>query len=472
MPFRDEERTTVSRVTSRRPSSSGEGPLTKEAHEALDTHGPQWAFSSFEVDLDGYVSQFNEQVIGAYAAGQGDALPADAGIARSFIPPGTGVFRDFSHISPELPRFIAEQCVACMECITACPDTAILGKVAEPDAVAAQGEAIVDKGGREDFSAQWVETTKFHGVLEKKGEKGGLFAIYIDPTKCKGCGECVEVCGSHEALEMAPKDDGFLSTLTARMESMRALPETPDRFLVRNLPIDSMLREDRSLLYVGGAGSCAGCGEATAIRMMLAATGEAYPREDIGIIAATGCNTVYGSTYPHNPYRVTWSNSLFENAPTVAMGVRTRWDQQGFDHKRLWVLGGDGAMYDIGFQALSRMMSSGMDIKVLVLDTQVYSNTGGQASMATMMSQAAKMAPFGKAIPGKVEARKELAQIAMMHPNVYVAQTATVYINHFYQAIREANSYPGPAVVNVYTTCQPEHGVADDLAQYQAKRAV
>jgi pyruvate/2-oxoacid:ferredoxin oxidoreductase beta subunit len=140
--------------------------------------------------------------------------------------------------------------------------------------------------------------------------------------------------------------------------------------------------------------------------------------------------------------------------------------------KRLWVLGGDGAMYDIGLQSLSRLLASGMDIKVLVLDTQVYSNTGGQASTASFTGQAAKMSPHGTLVPGKIEKRKELSNIALMHPDVYVAQTSTAYTAHFYQAISDANTYPGPALVNVYTTCQPEHGVADDTSQRQGRRAV
>lgn len=468
---REEDRIVVSHVTSRRPSSAGEGPLVKPAHEALE-HGPHWDFTAFEMDLDGYVGQFNEQVIGAYRDGRGATLPADAGVARSLIPPGTGVFRDFSHIAPELPRFISESCVACMECVTTCPDTAILGKVADAEAVQSAAREIDDATARADFEAQWVETTKFHKVFEKKGEPGGLFAIYVDPSKCKGCGECVEVCGTHEALVMETKDEEFVEELRQGMRNMRKLPESAERYLARNLPIDAMLREERALLYVGGAGSCAGCGEATAIRMMLAATGVEYERNEIGIVAATGCNTVFGSTYPYNPYRVTWSNSLFENAPAVAMGIRLRWDQMGHQSKRLWVFGGDGAMYDIGFQALSRMLSSGLDIKVLVLDTQVYSNTGGQASTATYTGQASKMSPHGRLIAGKTEKRKELSNIAMMHPDVYVAQTSTAFSNHFYQAIRDANTYPGPALINVFTTCQPEHGVADDLAQLQSRRAV
>ena len=465
----------IGEVTSDRPSGSGEGPLMKESGQVLETHGPHYNIHAFQIDLDRYVGEFNEKVIQAYTQGKGTDLPADTGIARSLIPPGTGRLRDFSLVAPELPRFIAKNCVACMECVNACPDTAILGKVAEEAGVRA---VVAELNGQQDqdigrrFEADWIKTTKFHGVLEKAGEAGGLFTIYVDSTKCKGCGECVEVCGRHAALEMIPKTETLIDDYRDHFNHIQKLPETPERFLARGLPVDHMLREKDCLLYVGGAGSCAGCGEATALRMMLSVTGAVYPREEIGIIAATGCNTVYGSTYPFNPYRVTWSNSLFENAPTVAMGVRARWNQQGLEGNRLWVLGGDGAMYDIGFQALSRMLASGMDIKVLILDTQVYSNTGGQASTSTFMAQGAKMAPFGKEKKGKVERRKEIANIAMMHPDIYVAQTSTAFLNHFCQVIREANEYPGPAVVNVYTTCQPEHGVADDLSSLQSRRAV
>src|SRR6185503_4109628 len=191
---------------------------------------------------------------------------------------------------------------------------------------------------------------------------------------------------------------------------------------------------DASLQYVGGAGSCAGCGEATVLRMFIAATCFKHGPENVGLIAATGCNTVYTSTYPYNPYNLPWSNSLFENAPTYAM--------------------------------------SGMDIKVIVLDTQVYSNTGGQASTATFMGQNTKMSVHGKEIAGKTEHRKELAQILMAHPDVFVAQTTAAHANHFYKAVLRANEYKGPAVIITYTTCQPEHGVGDHLAGERARLAV
>ena len=412
---------------------------------------------------------FNERVVGAYNKGTAEkGLEADDQIARSVIPAGTGALRDFSYIAPDIPEFLAENCVGCMDCVTQCPDTAILGKASEPDVLEAHLAGITDEKERESLAAQWAVTNKYFNVLEKKGVGGGKFGIFIDPTKCKGCAECVDACGDHDALKMIRKDDENLDWYKRAWNFYREMPETPQKFINEKALADMMLAE-RSLLYVGGAGSCMGCGEATALRMMLAATGFVYGPENIGLVAATGCNTVYTSTYPYNPYTVSWTNSLFENAPADAMGVRARWNQLGWANKRLWVIGGDGAMLDIGFQSLSRMFASGMDIKVLVLDTQVYSNTGGQTSTSSFKGQEAKMSAHGKVIPGKSESRKELANIAMMHRDVYVAQTTCAHTNHFYKAVMEANEYPGPAIVNVFTTCQPEHGVGDNMAMHQAK---
>ena len=417
------------------------------------------------------IEDFNERIVGSYNDGTAEkGLPADDYIARSIIPAGTGVLRDFSYIAPDIPELIAENCVGCMDCVTQCPDTAILGKVIEPDVLEQNLSKITDSESRQSIADQWTITNKYFKVPEKKGIGGGKFGIFIDPTKCKGCAECVDACGDHAALKMKAKDEDNVKWYTQAFEFYQKLPETPDKYINEKILADMMLAE-RSLLYVGGAGSCMGCGEATALRMMLAATGFVHGKEKVGIVAATGCNTVYTSTYPYNPYEIPWTNSLFENAPADAMGVRARWDQEGRQDHRLWVVGGDGAMLDIGFQSLSRMFASDMDIKVLVLDTQVYSNTGGQTSTGSYGGQNAKMSYHGKAIDGKQENRKELANIAMMHKNIYVAQTTCAHTNHFYQSIIEANEYPGPAIVNVFTTCQPEHGVADDMAMHQAKLA-
>src|SRR5689334_3144901 len=417
------------------------------------------------------IEDFNERVVGAYNDGTAEkGLYADDMVARSVIPAATGALRDFSYIAPDIPEFIAENCVGCMDCVTECPDTAILGKVAEPPTLEAQLSKISDEAERKLMADQWSITNKYHTVLEKKGVGGGRFGIFIDPTKCKGCAECVDACGEHNALKMIQKTDQNMEWYKSAFQFYRNLPETPKKFINEKALADMMLAE-RSLLYVGGAGSCMGCGEATALRMMLAATGFVYGKENVAMVASTGCNTVYTSTYPYNPYQIAWTNSLFENAPAVAMGIRARWDAMGWQSKRLWIVGGDGAMNDIGFQSLSRMLASGMDIKVIVLDTQVYSNTGGQTSTSSYTGQDAKMSFHGKVIQGKKENRKELATICMMHKDVYVAQTTCAHVNHFYKAVMEANQFPGPAVINVYTTCQPEHGVGDNMAEHQAKLA-
>jgi pyruvate-ferredoxin/flavodoxin oxidoreductase len=416
-------------------------------------------------------ADFCEHIIGSYARGADAELEADEYVARSLMPPATGARRSFRHLAPEIPEFIAANCVGCMECVNECPDTAILARVAEPPTLDETLAKLERAELRDPLRAQFVRTQKYFDIPEKRGQPGGLFSIFIDPDKCKGCGECVVVCGTHNALRMRPKAEVELGAYDRAMDLFRHLPATPDRFLNEKALGDMML-SDRAMLYAGGAGSCMGCGEATAVRMMLAATGFVYGAENIGIVAATGCNTVFGSTYPFNPFSVPWTNSLFENAPADAMGVRLRWDQMGEQKRRLWVIGGDGALYDIGFQSLSRMLMSGMDIKVLVLDTQVYSNTGGQSSTSTFTGQDAKMAAFGRTQPGKRERRKELAQIAMMHPEVFVAQTTAAHLNHFYKAVMAANEYPGPAIVVCYTACMPEHGIPDDRAAAQSKLVV
>ncbi len=460
-------------IHSRESGAEGLGSLIKEAGTSMETHAVGIDSMIFQLDLEGYVEDFNERVIGAYNSANDNELPADLGVARSLIPAATGVFRDFSYIAPEIPEFYHNNCVGCMTCVTECPDTAILGRVIEQPKLE-QAVSEMPEGSQGWLSQQWAETNKFFKIPNKKNpDSGGLFGIFIDPTKCKGCAECVQVCADlgYDALEMIEKEDDTIPRYKEGFDFFRSLPATPDRFINERVLVDMMLK-DESLGFVGGAGSCAGCGEATALRMWMAATAFQYGTENIGIVNATGCSTVYGSTYPYNPWSVSWTNSLFENAATDAMGVRARWDQLGWQDKRLWVIGGDGAMIDIGFGPLSRMLTSGMNIKVIVLDTQVYSNTGGQSSTATFTGQGTKMSPFGTVSMGKSERRKEIAQLAMMHPDVYVAQTTAAHMNHFYRAVMEANEYPGPALLSVYTTCQPEHGVGDHESQQRAKAAV
>jgi pyruvate/2-oxoacid:ferredoxin oxidoreductase beta subunit/Pyruvate/2-oxoacid:ferredoxin oxidoreductase delta subunit len=455
-------------------------PLLKVASEPKELHEARLEQASTSTfDTHAYVDDFNRVVVDAYRRGSADgSLPADAGVARSIIPPGTAATRDFSGLAPRIPEFISSACVGCMTCVNACPDTAILG-VAQPPSVLDPAIAAFADAGEPELRSHFATTTKYATVPEKRGNEPAQFGIFVDPVHCKGCAECVEVCHElgYDALRMVDKvaDEGTGTGTVERyardFRFFRSLPITPDAYRNERALADLMLGE-HAIGYVGGAGSCSGCGEASAIRMLVAATRQVHGPESMGIVAATGCNTVYGSTYPFNPYLVPWTNSLFENAPADALGIRARWDQTGHPERRLWVIGGDGAMYDIGFQSLSRMVAAGADIKVLVLDTQVYSNTGGQASTASFGGQVTKLSAFGKTLHGRPEQRKELGRIVMAHGDVYVAQTTPAHINHFYRAVMEANAYPGPAVIVAYTPCQPEHGIADDASSRQAHLAV
>ncbi|BFP39404.1 hypothetical protein FGF1_02490 [Flavobacteriaceae bacterium GF1] len=235
-------------------------------------------------------------------------------------------------------------------------------------------------------------------------------------------------------------------------------------------------------------------------------------RSNMGMLNSTGCTSVWGSTWPFNPYPFPWANHLFQDSPSMAMGVfeghmskmaegfkairmaelelEGKYDaaehdefftyftwQQFTDEEWLLcppvvALGGDGAMYDIGFQNLSRLMASGKPIKVIIVDTQVYSNTGGQACTSGFIGQVSDMAEYGKVWKGKSEPRKEIGLIAMAHRNTYVLQATLANTSQMIEGFIDGLMTKRPALFNLYTTCQPEHGVGDDMGVHQAKLAV
>ena len=235
-------------------------------------------------------------------------------------------------------------------------------------------------------------------------------------------------------------------------------------------------------------------------------------RSRMGMLNATGCTSVWGSTYPFNPYPFPWANHLFQDTASLAMGVFeghmakmaegfkairmaeleladdyrpsehdeffTYFDWKVFSDEEfnlcppVVAVGGDGAMYDIGLQNLSRLMMSGKPVKVLVVDTQVYSNTGGQACTSGFFSQISDMAQFGKAIQGKEEVRKEIGLVGMAHRTTYVLQSAISNAGHMIEGFIEGLLTRRPALFNLYTSCQPEHGIGDDMGERQARLAV
>ena len=135
------------------------------------------------------VETFNDLIVGAYNDGSAEMeLEADVGVARSLIPAGTGSLRDFSYIAPDIPILDPDACVGCMDCVTECPDTAILGKVIRVEELEDQTKDIKASNIRDWVRNQFSKTNKYFNVYEKKGKEPGLFGKFIDPTKCKGCG--------------------------------------------------------------------------------------------------------------------------------------------------------------------------------------------------------------------------------------------------------------------------------------------
>jgi pyruvate-ferredoxin/flavodoxin oxidoreductase len=137
--------------------------------------------------------------------------------------------------------------------------------------------------------------------------------------------------------------------------------------------------------------------------------------------------------------------------------------------KSIWVFGGDGWAYDIGYGGLDHVIASGEDINILVMDTEVYSNTGGQSSKATPTGAVAKFAASGKKIR-----KKDLGAMAMTYGYVYVAQVAMGANNaQYFKALKEAEKYPGPSVIIAYSPCI-NHGLRSGMGQSQEeeKKAV
>ena len=328
------------------------------------------------------VIDFNERIIRGYEEGYGEKdLPADLSLARSLVPAGTATLRDFSNIAPEIPEYIPRTAPAAWTASPSAPTPPSSARCCRKTS-GRQKLADHSRGRPGDVPRAVVEDQEVLRRRQEEGRRRRHVPDHHRPVEVQGLRRV-----RHRLRRRRPEDDrqdrrGDDQGPQEPSLSSRTSGPSNNKYINDNLLIDMMLKE-QTHIYIGGAGSCAGCGEGTALRMMCAATGSKYG-DQWGIVAATGCNTVYTSTYPYNPYLVPWTNSLFENAPADAIGVRMRWDQMGWQDKPLWCIGGDGAMFDIGFQALSRLFASGMNIKVFVLDTQVYSNTGGQASTAQL----------------------------------------------------------------------------------------
>ena len=442
-----------------------------------------------------------------------------------------------------------------------------------------------------------ARTRPFFDMVEKKSKgAGGILSITVNPDACKGCNLCVAACPDG-ALITVKQDDANLARLRRNWAIWEKLPDTDDKY-VNVSDVDEgigvlsslLLKKDTYRSMVGGDAACMGCGEKTAVHLIVSAIHASMRprvkkqvarleaiiasldaqarsllssaadlkeaasvkgdvrvpvdaakhaqlqlltrsldtmrdlrwrytegpggngRASLGMANSTGCSSVWGSTYPYNPYPFPWVNHLFQDSPSVAIGLfeahmrkmaddfsavrraellenRTydaakhepelaALDWKSFTDDEFALcppivsMGGDGAMLDIGFQNLSRLLASGKPIRVVVLDTQVYSNTGGQSCTSGFTGQVADMAAYGKAQHGKTETRKELALLAIAHRGTYVHQSSQASASHLIAGVLKGLHKRRPAVFSIYTPCPVEHGLADDVSQHAARFAL
>jgi pyruvate-ferredoxin/flavodoxin oxidoreductase len=621
------------------------------------------------------IHRFWEQTGNFYQRGLGNDNITDPFIGLSVMPSTTSLFRDMTSIRFDHPEWIPNNCTACGKCYTACPDTAIPGLVSDladvldtvlkrvqkkqeklqflPKAVrqlegrvrsllqashngatvnalmqeaidgliaaSPDGPALGKEFGwfREELGDfKFALTRPYFDIPEKTAAgSGGLFSITINPTTCKGCKECIEVCEDDALVSMIQTEES-VAHLHKDWGLWMDLPTTPDKYKrVSDLeekigPLETILLDKKTYqTFASGDGACLGCSEKSVVHLftatveslmqpriekhlahlddlikrleqhiqqklmgtvdlgdsslldrIMAESGDTdltmagiakkmetakgsepidqawlrsttqvlarlkhlkwkytqgitgQGRANMGMCNATGCTSVWGSTWPYNPYPFPWANHLFQDSTSMAMGIfeghmakmadgfkairqaelelAGSYDSRQHDEfftyftweqftDEEWLLcppvvtlGGDGAMYDIGFQNLSRMMASGKPIKVIVVDTQVYSNTGGQACTSGFIGQVSDMAQYGKVWKGKSEARKEIGLIAMAHRTTYVLQGSLANTSQMIEGFIDGLMTRRPALFNLYTTCQPEHGVGDDLGVHQAKLAL
>ena len=436
---------------------------------------------------------------------KGDDLPVSVfkGREDGTFPNGTTKYEKRG-IAVDVPEWIAENCIQCNICSYVCPHAAIRPFLLTEEEVknAPEGTDVIKGIGP---------------------TKGYYFRIQVSVLDCTGCGDCVEACPSKEkSLVMKPLETqldevdrweymdekvGYKENVVDKTKSAKnsqfaqplfefhgACPgcgETPYIKLVTQLFGDRMMIANAtgcSSIYGGSAPSTPytcnpeGKGPAWANSLfednaeygMGMAVGVRKIRERIARIMRANMDKVAAETqqafgewldaFDDGPASVEASKkvvaALEKESNPIAKDLLELKDY--FVKKSVWIVGGDGWAYDIGFGGLDHVLASGEDVNVLVLDTEVYSNTGGQASKASPTAAVAKFAASGKKIR-----RKDLGAMAMTYGYVYVAQVSMGASNsQLMKAVREAEAYKGPSIIIAYSPCIA-HGLHKGMAHTQ-----
>ncbi len=443
----------------------------------------------------------------------GDLLPVSAFVGREdgTFPTGLTAFEKRG-VAVNIPEWVSENCIQCNQCSFVCPHAAIRPFLLDPGEVsgAPAGISLVDAKG--------------------KGLEGLKFKIQVSPLDCTGCGNCVQVCPAKEkALVMKPlesqmdesknwdyavskvtykdtimgkntvKGSQFAQPLFEFSGACAGCGETPYIKLITQLFGDRMMVANAtgcSSIYSGSAPATAYCRNA-------AGQGPAWANSlfednaEYGFGMNLGVNQMRqrivdlaalyqseGGSSELKALLTEWISEMQNAEKTKELAAKIvpllEKDaspsakellklKQFIIKKSIWIFGGDGWAYDIGYGGLDHVVAQGEDVNILVLDTEVYSNTGGQSSKATPAAAVAKFAASGKKIR-----KKDLGMMAIAYGYAYVASVC-MGANHaqYLKAITEAESFPGPSLIIAYSPCI-NHGLRAGMgkSQLEAKMAV
>jgi pyruvate-ferredoxin/flavodoxin oxidoreductase len=464
--------------------------------------------------LKGNYSEFIERVTKKLVEFKGDDIPVSDMPDDGTWPLGTTQYQK-RNTGIEVPLWDSDTCIQCNRCVTVCPHSVIRSKVFNKELVdnAPDGFGGIPAKGK---------------IFDKSRE---LFNITVSIEDCTGCSLCVEECpavNKHDktkkAINMTPKLQ-LPDNLLQHWDYFLNLPNIDKTKIDRNKIKEVQFMEP--LFEFSGA--CPGCGETPYLKLASQLFGDRMiVANATGCSSIYGGNLPTTPWKKNAEGRgVAWSNSLFEDNAEFGLGFRLAIDnhtnrakellsnldidsslkegilnakqttQEQIDSQRdrvqklksiivnqenakelqeiadylvkksVWIVGGDGWAYDIGYGGLDHVMASGKNVNILVLDTQVYSNTGGQQSKATMTGAVAKFASGGKA-----SMPKDLAHMAITYENVYVAKVS-IGANEkaTLKAFMEAEAYEGVSIIIAYSHCIA-HGYDLRYGMKQQKKAV
>ena len=413
---------------------------------------------------------------------EGDSLPVSSFLKSpdGAMEAGTSKY-DKRDISEMLPCYNSENCISCNLCSLVCPHGVIRPFLLNE---------------KEVIDAPEVVTNNLIDANIK--DQNYKFSIGVSIEDCTGCGLCSEVCpGKKGAKAIVMKAKEEIKKLKKDEESKYLFNEVSEKKNV--MPTNTVKGSQFKSPKFEFSGACAGCGETPYLKLLTQLFGDRMV-----VANATGCSSIYGASMPSMPYSIPWANSLFEDNAEFGYGMKIADEvmkmrisnmilsnmklvkksevdiyknyaenntQENAEKllevidetkiegllklkdfimpRSVWMIGGDGWAYDIGYNGIDHVLANKENVNILVLDTEVYSNTGGQASKSTRTGAVAKFASNGKQT-----AKKDLAKIALTYPHVYVG-TISLGANptHTIKILKEAEAYDGPSIIIAYAPC-------------------